>query len=260
MPRNKSAARNPSAVASSVFTEWLDELLAIQKFEDYAFNGLQIAGPKTIKKIGLSVDASLASIAAAARQGIDFLIVHHGIFWGKIGPLRGRLYQLAAPLIRGGIGLYAAHLPLDAHPKLGNNYRLCQRLGLRRLKAFGPIKSGQLIGMTGTLPAPAMPRALQTRLEKLLGAKVEITPLTNRPLTRLAVVSGGGGGFLAEAAATGADAFLTGELVHHERLLAKELDFPCFLAGHYQTETFGLQALGRAITQRWQVEVLWVGE
>jgi putative NIF3 family GTP cyclohydrolase 1 type 2 len=114
--------------------------------------------------------------------------------------------------------------------------------------------------MIGTLSAPTMPKALQARLEKLLSAKVEITLPTNRALTRLAVVSGGGGGFLAEAAATGADAFLTGELVHHERLLAQELDFPCFLAGHYQTETFGLQALGRAIARRWQVEVLWVGE
>src|SRR5690606_913804 len=201
-------------------------------------------------RIGVAVDASEASIRAAAGRGCDVLIVHHGLFWDGNVPVTGRRYRRLRLLIERGIALYSAHLPLDVHPEVGNNVVLARELGMMVEGTFGDYK-GMPVGVWGRL---ALSReALAARLDEVLGGRVRLLPGGPERLERVGVLTGAGGGMIAEAIAAGLDALVTGEGAHHTYFDAIEGGINVYYGGHYATETWGVRALAAHLSERFGV-------
>ena len=195
------------------------------------------------RRLGAATDACLRTIELANEAACDLLLVHHGLFWGGSGPVVGPAYQRLAALFESGLGLYSSHLPLDTHDEVGNNVLLASALGLSPDGRFGSLLGiegiGVMTGFGGTR------EELVKRVSTALGVEPRILPGGSGRIERLAIVSGGGGSMIAQAARSGADAFLTGEGNHHTYHEALELGIDVFYAGHYATETLGVQALAR---------------
>ncbi len=201
-------------------TDWIDAALDVKSFSDVSNNGLQIdRSGDEVTKAAFGVDASVQTVKAAAEAGAQLLVVHHGISWGGgIQRLTGGVYNVVKAAMDADLALYAVHLPLDANKKYGNNYELARYLNLKNLKpAF--VYHGETIGCIGTLPN---------------GKKV-------------GVCSGGAGGFAPDAKVLGCDLYITGEADWGETIAAENVDMPMVTAGHYQTETFGVKALAKAM-------------
>jgi len=238
----------------------LDALLGIPGHPDYptAVNGLQVGGPTPVRRVGAAVDASARVISMAADAGVDFLIVHHGLFWEGLQPLTGRLLARVEPLLRHGIALYSAHLPLDAHPDFGNSALLARQLGLTDLLPFGLARGVPVgwIGEPGFPPGPQSngqqftPDLLSDRLSTVVQGPVRLIRGGGEVIERVAVVTGGAGSMVEEAALAGAQAFVTGEGAHHTHALAMELGIHLLYGGHYATETFGVAALAGELGRR----------
>jgi len=209
-----------------------------------ALNGLQVANSGDVTRIAAAVDVCEATIQMAAKQEADCLLVHHGLFWGGLRPLVGPAYRRLAGLITHNIALYAAHLPLDRHPDVGNNACLARRLGVAQRGEFGSYR-GAPIGVWGEL---ATSRDDLTRaLAKTLGAAPRLLPFGPARVQRVGIVTGAGGSLIPQAAAAGLDTFITGEGPHWSFLDAEELGVNVYFAGHYATETLGVQALGEHV-------------
>ncbi len=236
----------------AALTKYCDQLLRTVEIGDYdgAANGLQVANSGSVTRIAAVVDASLATVKLAVAAQADLLIVHHGLFWSKTHPWTGKRYELIQLLIQNDLAVYSSHLPLDAHPKLGNNARLCAALGLKNLKPFF-TSHGQAIGFQS--PTKISRAELSRRLERVTGAKPKIIPGGREICGRIGVVTGGAGGDLKLAAAEGVDTFITGEGPHWTYALAEELGLNVFYAGHYATETFGVKALAAELSKRFKV-------
>lgn len=229
----------------------LDELLGIPAFPDYptALNGLQVEAPGPILRVGAAVDANETTIEAAARAGVDLLLVHHGLFWDGLKPLRGRHMRRIRTLVENRMAVYSAHLPLDAHPSLGNSILLARALGLDGMVPFGEAK-GVTVGWAGDVP-PEPRRSFQARVASAVDGPARLLAGGSDEVRRVAVVTGGAGNLVEEAAAAGADTFVTGEAAHHVFTLATELGVNVFLGGHYATEVFGVKALARHLETTW---------
>lgn len=229
-----------------------DALLRTREVGDYdgAVNGLQVENSGTVTRIAAAVDASLATVKLAIASKADLLIVHHGLFWSPSHPWTGKKYELMRLLVGHDLAVYSSHLPLDAHPKLGNNAHLCAALGLRNLRPFFP-SHGQCIGwQTRT----AMPRIeLARRLSRALGIEPLLIPGGPTVCRRIGVVTGGAGGELKQAAQEGVDTFITGEGPHWTYAMAEELGLNVFYGGHYATETFAVKALAAHLSRKFKV-------
>lgn len=223
---------------------FLDETLRIQEFpHDSSLNGLQIEGSKNIEAAALAVDACERSMKRAIRAAADLLIVHHGLLWGEAKPIIGVAANRIRLLLLNGVSLYAAHLPLDCHPEIGNNAQLAGLLGIEDPKPFG-LYHGREIGLFGRLPRAITPRTLAVNVRTKLGADVKTFPFGPRRIRTLGIVSGGGAFLAQDAARAGCDALLTGEPSHTAYHTARESKISLIHAGHYATETLGLKALG----------------
>ncbi|MGA2556460.1 MAG: Nif3-like dinuclear metal center hexameric protein [Verrucomicrobiota bacterium] len=221
-------------------------------FNDYegAANGLQVENSGAVSKIAAAVDASLATVkmAAAARAGL--LLVHHGLFWGPVIPWTGPRRALLQCLLQNDLAVYSSHLPLDAHPQLGNNAQLCAALGFARLRPF-LVEKGRAIGWQ---TRARLPRALLARqLGRVLGRPPVVLPGGPDLCRRIGVVTGGAGSQLRLAAAEGVDTFITGEGPHWTCALAEELGLNVFYGGHYATETFGVKALAAELSKKFHL-------
>ncbi len=230
----------------------LNRLLEPSRFKDYGPNGLQVEGRATVSHLVCGVTASLALIDAAIAAGADAILVHHGLFWrGQDGRVTGWMKQRLARLIQHDINLFAYHLPLDAHPALGNNAQLGARLGWVVDGRFGD----QDLGFTGTLPATDL-ATLTEQVQAALGRAVTAVPGDGRPLRRVAWCSGGAQGYFEAAIAAGADVFLTGEISEPQAHYARETGVAFIAAGHHATERYGVQGVGAQVAQdlglRWQ--------
>lgn len=240
--------------ALSDMVAYLDEFLEVGKYEDYpnALNGLQVENPGTVKKIAAAVDACEATIQAAIQCGADLLLVHHGLFWGGLAPVTGAGYRKLRMAIEGGLAIYSAHLPLDAHPEVGNNTLLAAALGLRRPgKPFLELR-GQPVGLC--FEESVNREVLHSRIEEEVGGRVVLAPGGPVSTKRIGVVTGGAGSEIVRAAAEGIDTFLTGEGPHWAYTAAEELGVNLFLAGHYATETYGVRALAGHLAQHYKLE------
>ncbi len=220
----------------------LQQLLRPEAFKDYGPNGLQVEGGRPVRHLVSGVTASLAFIEAAIAAGADALLVHHGLFWrGQDGRLTGWLAARVRRLMAADVSLLAYHLPLDAHPELGNNAQLGLRLGLQADARFGE----QMLGFIG--PAAGGARALDglvASAQGALGRAPVVVPGDGRPLRRLAWCTGGAQGYFEDAVAAGADAYITGEISEPQAHLARETGVAFLACGHHATERYGAPAVG----------------
>ncbi len=231
---------------------YCDRLLRIAEIQDYerAANGLQVENRRPISRIAAAVDASLATVRLAIEACADLLLVHHGLFWGAAHPWTGKRYELLRLLLDHDLAVYSAHLPLDLHPKLGNNARLCEMLGLQRRKPFF-VSHGQPIGFQGRTMVSR--EELAARLERAVGSKPLVIPAGPDLCRKIGVVTGGAGAELKQAASEGVDTFVSGEGPHWTYALAEELGINVFYGGHYATETFGVKALAAHLSRRYRI-------
>jgi dinuclear metal center YbgI/SA1388 family protein len=245
-------------------------LLEPHRFEDYGPNGLQVpalgraasppAGspadePPEIATLATGVTASLELFELAAAEHAQLLLVHHGLFWGSgPGPIDLQLARRLRFLFDADIALAAYHLPLDAHPQLGNNALLAAALGAERLDTPFALHRGQPIGCLARFPAEGIPAAdLFTRIQTTTHREPLLFPAGPPVVRTLAIVSGAGTDYLPDAALAGADAFLTGEPAERAMSQARELSIHFIAAGHYATETFGVRALGERLAERFHL-------
>lgn len=231
---------------------YLDEFLRVREVADdaNALNGLQVENGGRVERIVVAVDACQATIEAAASLGAGVLVVHHGLFFGGLEPLIGRHYRRVAALIRYDIALYAAHLPLDVHPEVGNNAVLARQLGVEMRGWFGDYR-GAPIGAWGEL---ALPRAeVVERIARLLGVAPRLIGKGPERTARVGVITGAGGSMVRQAALAGLDTLVTGEGQHWTYFDAEELGVNVVHAGHYATETVGVKALGGHLSERFGV-------
>jgi dinuclear metal center YbgI/SA1388 family protein len=226
---------------------WLDGYLETAAFDDPSLNGLQVEGRPEVAKVAVAVDSSMTTFQQAAEVGADLLIVHHGLFWGRPLAVRGMHGRRVKYLLDHGISLYAAHLPLDAHRDVGNNWGLARILGMADLEPFGG--PGVAIGVKGRFPNGVTLRELADGLEKELGESVLVHAGGKLEIETLAIVSGAAARELGRAADEGLDAFLTGEPRHETFYDAFERNINALYAGHYMTETVGVSLLADKLEQ-----------
>jgi dinuclear metal center YbgI/SA1388 family protein len=231
-------------------TGYLDAYLRIREVPDEpnAVNGLQAENRSAaVSRIVAAVDASLATIVAAAAESPTLLLVHHGLFWDGNLPLTDRRYRRVRALMDDDIALYSAHIPLDVHPEVGNNYILARQLGLTDLAPFASYQ-GIPLGVLGRLE-PTVPRDdFVARIDTLLGVHAMLIPGGREICSRVGVITGGAGSYIRAAHAAGLDAYVTGEGAHHTYFDAMELGVNVIYAGHYATETVGVKALAEHLS------------
>ncbi|MEY4917151.1 MAG: hypothetical protein RL616_1064 [Verrucomicrobiota bacterium] len=229
-----------------------DRVLRTSSIGDYegAANGLQVENSGSVTRIAATVDASLATVKLAIAAKADLLVVHHGLFWSPSHPWTGKRRELLQLLVENNLAIYSSHLPLDAHPKLGNNAQLAAILGLKNLKPFF-FSHGQNIGLKTSAKISRI--ELAKRIERVTGGKPKMIPGGKEICSRIGIVTGGAGGELKQAAAEGMDTFITGEGPHWTYALAEELGLNVFYGGHYATETFGVKALAAELSKKFEL-------
>lgn len=266
----------PAVAATEIVAE-LDRILEPRRFDDYGPNGLQVPGATGVTTLATGVSASVELFELAVAEQAQLLLVHHGLFWGSgPGPIDATLKRRLKLLFDANIGLAAYHLPLDAHPQYGNNALIARALGATHLEPFA-LHHGEPIGFIATLPdagadgvnpgegtpasehsTPAAERgipaaALFTRVRELTARDPLVFDAGPARIRKIAIVSGAGSDYLADAAAAGADALLTGEPAERAMAAAREANLHFIAAGHYATETFGVNALGDHLAERFDI-------
>lgn len=235
--------------------QYLDGYLRVAEVPDEpsALNGLQVEAAATVSRVVAAVDACQATIDEAARRGGDLLLVHHGLFWKGLEPVVGRHARRLQALLTKGISVYAAHIPLDLHPDVGNNALLAAKLGLSERAPFGDYR-GHPIGVRGRLDGNR--DQLVERIRTILGVEPFVIPAGDEQIRHVGVVTGAGGSMLAQARSAGLDTYVTGEGPHHLYLDAEEWRINLVFAGHYATETLGVRELAAHVAERFHID--WV--
>lgn len=235
----------------SEIVEFLDNELRTGEIPDYsgAHNGLQLENGGEVTQVAVAVDACLATIEKAVAEGADLLIVHHGLFWQGVRMIRGGQYRKLKAAFDGGLAIYSSHIPLDVHPKWGNNALLAESLGLlvtERFLSWNGIELGVAGQWEGTLDD------LEKRVAKEVGPLISSTQAREK-VGKLGIITGGAGSEVEAVRLAGIDTFLTGEGPHWSFPLAQELDLSVIHAGHYATETFGVRKVGHILEERFGV-------
>ncbi|HEY5287653.1 MAG TPA: Nif3-like dinuclear metal center hexameric protein [Solirubrobacteraceae bacterium] len=233
----------------------LDQLLQPERFKDYCPNGLQFPGKSEIRKLATGVTASLELFERAIAAEADLLIVHHGLFWGSTPQaIAPRMKHRLKLLFDSDMSLAAYHLPLDAHPQVGNNALIAQALGAEELEPFA-LHDGEPIGFLASFPGNGIDaKDLFARVTDLTQRTPLVFDAGPEQIAKLAIVSGAGNDYLQDAIAANADAFLTGEPAERVMSEAREGAIHFIAAGHYATETFGVKALGERLGERFALE------
>lgn len=246
-----------TGVELSKLTKWLNDYLDIANIRDDSVNGLQVQGAGEVKKAVLLVDFSLEGIHRATQAKADMIIVHHGLIWNGIKRVTGNTYSRLGELIKSGISLYAAHLPLDLHPECGNNAQLSRLLELTDTGTFANYY-GKDIGVCGNMSTPQSVDQIAKMLEEKLDTKTMCLNFGPKQVKNIGIVSGAGVDALDEAVEMGLDCLLTGEPRQSSYHAAQESGINVIFAGHYATETVGVKALGAKITANFGVETQFI--
>lgn len=234
---------------------YLDHYLRVADIKDYGPQGLQVeTDNKTIQRIALAVDTAPPVIKAAAAWQADMLLVHHGVLWRSVERIAGPLGERVRLLLQHGINLYAAHLPLDAHPEVGNNAVLAQMLDVDITDWWG-APTGVPLGVMGPAAGSPLLSAMVEKIEQKLHSQVRVLAHGPERVGTMAILSGFGADNIAEVKALGADTYLTGETSHANYWAAADYGLNVIYAGHYATETVGVQALGQHLADQFAVEV-----
>jgi dinuclear metal center YbgI/SA1388 family protein len=233
---------------------FLDAELETHRYRDYAPIGLQVVGAERVERVASAVSSTLEIFDRAAVEGVQLLLVHHGMFWDNEPRVVGRhLRRRLERLFAADITLAAYHLPLDGHQRIGNNARLAEELRLR-VDGWVSEHGGVPLAVHGTLAAAIPLQTLAERVSEIVGRVPIAFPGGPERVRTLAICSGRPGGIALEAAATGADALLTGEPQEDFRALARECGISIVCAGHHATETLGVRAAGALVSDRFGVE------
>ena len=228
----------------------LDDLLQPEGFKDYGPNGLQVEGRPAVTKLVTGVTASLALIDAAIDAGADAILVHHGLFWrGQDGRVTSWMKQRLSRLLAHEINLFAYHLPLDAHPTLGNNAQLARVLDIELLPPEQGRFGDQSLGFLGLRP-PTTAQALAEQVQTALGRTVTLVSEPGRSVQRIALCTGGAQGYFEAAIAAGADVFITGEISEPQAHYARECGVAYIACGHHASERYGAPAVGAFVSGR----------
>lgn len=263
---------------------YLSQLLEFHRFVDIdTINGIQVTHQdmSPISKIAYAVDSSLSVIEKAVEQKANILLVHHGFYWGSVEPIVNTMYHKTKALLDANIALFACHLPLDAHMQFGNNFQLAQRIGLSEIIPFGNYK-GLAIGTQGTFNKPLSYQSIQDKLfaNDNYGqdnCNKNSIPIINAPTTqsfplgmyegsnrtaisKVAIISGDGTRELHSAHEADIDLYITGDASHTAWLKAQELDLNVLFAGHYFTEVWGVLALAHHLSQKFNIEGVFIDE
>jgi dinuclear metal center YbgI/SA1388 family protein len=247
-----------SGISNIQLLSTLNRLLQADKITDYCPNGLQVEGKSQIKRIVTGVTASQALIDAAIDKQADAILVHHGYFWkGDDLCITGMLKKRLSSLLSHDINLFAYHLPLDIHPQLGNNAQLAKLLSLQTdggLDADNP----RSVAMRGHLTKPCSAEELAQLISLRLGRNPMVEYASKPLISTLAWCTGGGQGYIEQAARQGIDAFITGEVSEQTIHVAREMNIHFFAAGHHATERYGVKALGQYLAEKLSLEVEFV--
>ena len=231
---------------------YTDRFLRIRDVGDWdnAVNGLQIENSGRVTRIGAAVDVSTRVLTEAAKKNVDFLIVHHGLFWPGLQPIQGALRRQLRIAFETDMALYSAHLPLDIHPKVGNNAQLVAALGLKSSQPFLEEK-GQPVGLK---VRASLPRSeLVRKLQKVLNGPVKVFGFGPKQTRAIGAVTGAAGSEIYRVAEEEIDTLITGEAPHWAAVAAEELGMNLLLGGHYATEVFGVKALATHLSKRFRV-------
>jgi dinuclear metal center YbgI/SA1388 family protein len=233
-------------------TDYLHETLRLEQIPDYptAINGLQLENNGRVTRIAAAVDATLPVIRKAIAEDADLLVVHHGMFWQGAQPITGGAYARLRLAIENNLAIYSAHIPLDVHPRYGNNALLAKALGLKNCDPFFPWK-GILLGVRATVNLKR--DSLAKTLGKALHGPVHVCPGGPATVRNIGIITGGAGSEIATVAREGIDTFITGEGPHWSYTAAEELGLNILYGGHYATETFGVRALVEHLGSRFKV-------
>jgi len=232
---------------------YMDDYLRVTEISDVSINGLQIEGKKEVKKVCLGVDSSLEIFKEASKRKADLILVHHGLIWGGLKSIRGLVKERISYLLENGISLYAAHLPLDMHPEVGNNIGLIKILNLSEPEPFGAYH-GVKIGFKGKYEKMKSIKEVSKTLERALPAKVESFNFGPDKIKSVGIVSGGGGSAFEDCIKEEIDLFITGEPSHTIYHIAKEAGINLIFVGHYATEKLGVMALGKNIEEKYKIK------
>ena len=244
-------------ISLSTLIAYLDQQLRHSEIQDYpqAYNGLQLENNGKVTRIAAAVDSHAEVLKAAAEAEADFLLVHHGLWWNDPRPMTGNSFRKISQAIQSNLAVYGSHLPLDLHPRWGNNAVLCQKLGLKNKKPFLEMK-GNEIGFSAETVIDRT--TLHQKLQKVLGGPVHLIPGGPSKIRRIGVVSGGAGNDLEKAKEAGLDTFITGEGSHWTYGTALELGINLFYGGHYATEVFGVQTVAQHLSEKFKIPWVWI--
>ena len=259
-----------TTISAQALTEFCDEYLSAAAFKDYAPNGLQVDGGRPIQRIVTGVTACEALIDAAIDDKADAILVHHGYFWkGEPAPITGMKGQRIRKLMQHGISLIGYHLPLDAHPRIGNNAKLAELLDMTIIGALYPTESHPVGNIATCTPQNA--QSLITQITDALGRlplhisahyqtsdSNQSDTQNNRLIERVGICTGGAQDMIEQAALMGCDAFISGEISERTTHIARELGIDYFACGHHATERGGIQALGDIIAQQFGLPVTFI--
>jgi dinuclear metal center YbgI/SA1388 family protein len=234
--------------------EYADECMQPGQFRDYCPNGLQVEGGAAVSRLATGVTASQRLLDAAIAWGAEAILVHHGYFWnGERAEIVGMKRRRIATLLNNGVSLLAYHLPLDAHPQLGNNARLGQVIGIQSWAPLQPGEPGS-VGNIGSLPQAEPAGELVARLERITGRRPLHIGDADGLVQRIAWCTGAAQGYIDAAVAAGADLFLTGEASEQTVHVAREEGIHFVAAGHHATERYGVQALGDHLAEKFGLQ------
>jgi dinuclear metal center YbgI/SA1388 family protein len=231
---------------------YTDRFLRIRDVGDWdnALNGVQIENSGRVTRIGAAVDVSSRVLTEAGKKNVDFLIVHHGLFWPGLQPIQGALRRQVRIAFENNVALYSAHLPLDIHARIGNNAQLVAALGLKSAQPFLEEK-GQPVGLK---VRASLPRSeLIRKLQKALNGPVKVFDFGPKRTRAVGIVTGAAGSEIYRVAEENMDTFITGEAPHWAAVAAEELGMNFLLGGHYATEVFGVKALAVHLSKRFKV-------
>ena len=259
-----------TTISAQALTEFCDEYLSAPAFKDYAPNGLQVDGGRPIQRIVTGVTACEALIDAAIADNADAILVHHGYFWkGEPAPITGMKGQRIRKLMQHGISLIGYHLPLDAHPRIGNNAKLAELLDMSIIGALYPTESHPVGNIATCTPQSA--QSLITQITDALGrlplhisAHYQVSDTNqsdgqnDRLIERVGICTGGAQDMIEQAALMGCDAFISGEISERTTHIARELGIDYFACGHHATERGGIQALGELIAEQFGLPVTFI--
>ncbi len=236
----------------SEFCSFLDEYLKVSEFSDVSVNGLQVEGESQVERVAFAVDACMESFKAAKKCGADVLVVHHGIVWGGINRIAGITKRRVEFLLKNNISLYAAHLPLDAHPEVGNNALLLRRIGCEPKEPFGEYR-GVMIGFASEFDVARNVEELAANF-----SSATILPFGSEKVKRVAAVSGKGGFAVNEAIEKGVELLITGEAEHEVYHVAREGGLNVMFLGHYESEKLGVAKLAEIVAEKLGLDTIFI--